>query len=46
MVDAVAEAEGISISNVSFKALIGKGMMYANNIWLGLRSTSTSKSVR
>lgn len=28
MVDAVAEAEGISISNVSFKALIGKGMHF------------------
>uniref|UniRef100_A0A9I9CDN0 peptidyl-tRNA hydrolase n=1 Tax=Cucumis melo TaxID=3656 RepID=A0A9I9CDN0_CUCME len=27
MVDAVAEAEGISISNVSFKALIGKGFI-------------------
>ena len=26
MVDAIAEAEGISISSVSFKALLGKGL--------------------
>lgn len=25
MVDAIAEAEGISLSSVSFKALVGKG---------------------
>jgi hypothetical protein len=26
MVDAIAEAEGISISSVSFRALLGKGL--------------------
>lgn len=30
MVDAIAEAEGISLSSVSFKALLGKGSPASN----------------
>lgn len=30
MVDAIAEAEGISLSSVSFKALLGKGSLASN----------------
>lgn len=30
MVDAIAEAEGISLSSVSFKALVGKGSIALN----------------
>jgi len=34
MVDAIAEAEGISMSSVSFKALFGKGPKFNNFIIL------------
>lgn len=34
MVDAIAEAEGIALSSVSFKALIGKGSIFTIKVKL------------
>lgn len=34
MVDAIAEAEGISMSSVSFKALLGKGLPSFQTFWV------------